>query len=197
MRNMSDARGKFPVFGKYPVDEITFKDKGMEQYVVLGTHFVLHTEGRHASREFGKNKVDMIERLINNLMRTGRYTGKKGKSTKVVMDAFAIIEARTKKNPIQVLVEAIEFTAPREEVTRLKYGGISVPKAVDVSPSRRLDIALRNIATGAMASVFNSKSKKRIESALADELISASKGDPSSYAVAKKEEVERVAASAR
>jgi small subunit ribosomal protein S7 len=194
---MAEVRVKYPVFGKYPVDEVTFKDKGMEQYVVLGTHLVLHTEGRHASKEFGKSKVDMIERLINNLMRKGKFTGKKGKSTKVVMDAFAIIETKTKRNPIQVLVEAIELTAPREEVTRLKYGGISVPKAVDVSPSRRLNIALRNIAMGAMASVFNSKSKKRIEHALADEIIAASKGDPNSYAVAKKEEVERVAASAR
>jgi len=194
---MAEVRVKYPVFGKYPVDEVTFKDKGMEQYVVLGTHLVLHTEGRHASKEFGKSKVDMIERLINNLMRKGKFTGKKGKATKVVMDAFAIIATKTKRNPIQVLVEAIEFTAPREEVTRLKYGGISVPKAVDVSPSRRLNIALRNIAMGAMASVFNSKSKKRIEHALADEIIAASKGDPNSHAVSKKEELERVAASAR
>jgi small subunit ribosomal protein S7 len=194
---MSEVKAKYPVFGKYPVDEVVFKDKGIEQYVVLGTRLVLHTEGRHANREFGKSKVDMVERLINNLMRKGKFTGKKIKATKVVLEAFAIIESKTKKNPIQVLVEAIEFSAPREEVTRLKYGGISVPKAVDVSPSRRLNTALRNIAMGAMSSVFNSKSKKRIEQALAEEIINASKSDPSSYAVSKKEEVERVAASAR
>jgi len=194
---MSEPTTKFPIFGRYPVDGIVFKDKGIEQYVTLGNNYVLHTEGRHANRQFGKHKVDIVERLINNLMRTGKYTGKKTKATHVVMEAFAIIEQKTKKNPLQVLIEAIESAAPREEVTRLKYGGISVPKAVDVSPSRRLDIALRNLAVGAMASVFNSKSKKRIEEALANEIILASRGEPDSYAVAKKEEVERIAASAR
>ena len=108
---------------------------------------------------------------------------------------FEIIATKTKKNPVQVLVEALENAAPREEITRLQFGGISVPKAVDVSPSRRLDIALRNIAKGTVDSSF--KNKKPVEECLADELILASKADMNSFSVAKKEELERVASSAR
>ncbi|EQD28020.1 30S ribosomal protein S7P, partial [mine drainage metagenome] len=94
-----------------------------------------------------------------------------------------------------MFVNAIENAAPREEVTRLKYGGVAVPKAVDVSPSRRVDVALRNIALGATKASY--KKKKPVESCLADELIQASKNDATSFSVNKKEEMERIAASAR
>ncbi len=117
------------------------------------------------------------------------------KAYKAVSQAFDIIATKTKKNPIQVLVEALENAAPREEVTRLQFGGISVPKAVDVSPQRRLDIALRNLSTGVVNA--SSKNKKPIYECLADEIILASKGDMTSFSVAKKEEIERVAQSAR
>ncbi|MBO6084291.1 MAG: 30S ribosomal protein S7, partial [Candidatus Methanomethylophilaceae archaeon] len=112
-----------------------------------------------------------------------------------VSDAFDIVASRTKKNPIQVLIDGLENAAPREEVTRLQFGGISVPKAVDVAPQRRLDIALRNLSSGVVAA--SSKNKKPISMCLAEEIILASKGDMTSYSVAKKEEIERVAQSAR
>jgi len=92
-------------------------------------------------------------------------------------------------------VDAIINAGPREEIVRLKYGGIAVPKSVDTSSLRRIDVALRNIAEGARLAAF--KSKKSIAECLADELIAAANNDPKSYAVAKKEEVERVAKSAR
>ena len=106
---------------------------------------VAHTGARHANRSFGKSRLHIIERLINNMMRTEDFTGKKSKAYKVVRDAFEIVEKRTKSHPVQVLVDALENSAPREEITRLRYGGISVPKAVDTSSSRRLDLAFRNI----------------------------------------------------
>ena len=71
----------------------------------------------------------------------------------------------------------------------------SVPKAVDISPQRRLDIALRNLSTGVVQA--STKNKKAIHECLADEIMLAAKGDMTSYSVAKKEEVERVAQSAR
>src|SRR2546426_1111623 len=85
--------------------------------------------------------------------------------------------------------------APREEITRLRFGGISVPRAVDVAPSRRLDLALRNICVGAVTATF--KNRKPVEECLADEILTAAKGDMQSSAIAKKEELERIAASAR
>ncbi|MCE5296980.1 MAG: 30S ribosomal protein S7 [Euryarchaeota archaeon] len=183
------------VFGKYGLGDIVIRDGGLAKYISLNPVMVPHSTAKHANRWFGKSKVNIVERLMNNMMRTEVFTGKKMKTYRAVKDAFAIIETKTKKNPIQVLVEALENAAPREEITRLQFGGISVPKAVDISPSRRLDISLRNICRGAIAASF--KNTKSIEQCLADELIFAAKNDMNSFAVSKKEEAERVAQSAR
>ena len=183
------------IFGKYDLSEVTVNDGGLAKYIDLTPTNVPHSGGKHANRWFGKSKLSIVERLINNVMRTEKYTGKKLKAYKAVSEAFDIIAQRTKKNPVQVLVEGLENAAPREEVTRLQFGGISVPKAVDVSPQRRLDIALRNISTGCVKA--STKNKKPISSCIADEIILASKGDMTSFSVAKKEEIERVAQSAR
>ena len=183
------------LFDKYDLTEIVINDGGLGKYIDLSPTSIPVSGGKHANRWFGKSRMSIVERLINNMMRTGNYTGKKGKSYQVVKDAFAIIQERTKKNPVQSLVEALENVAPREEVTRLRFGGISVPKAVDISPSRRLDIALRNISRGAVASTF--KNKKTIANCLAEEILLAARGDMNSFAVSKKEEIERVAGSAR
>ncbi len=183
------------LFGKYEMTGIGIKDTGLAKYIDLTPIQVPHSGGKHANRSFAKAKMNIVERLVNNLMRTEKYTGKKTKAYCVVQDAFDIVAEKTKQNPVQVLVQALENSAPREEITRLQFGGISVPKAVDVAPSRRLDLALRNIAKGTVESSF--KNKKAVQDCLADELILASRNDMNSFAVAKKEEVERVAASAR
>ena len=183
------------MFGKYDSTEVVVNDGGLAKYIDLTPTNVPHSGGKHANRWFGKSKLSIVERLINNIMRTEKYTGKKLKAYRAVEEAFAIVAQRTKQNPIQVLVQGLENAAPREEVTRLQFGGISVPKAVDVAPQRRLDIALRNLSSGVVAA--SSKNKKPISMCLAEEIILASKGDMTSYSVAKKEEIERVAQSAR
>jgi len=186
---------KLKLFDRYDLSDITVTDAGLARYINLDPVIVPHTGARHANRPFAKSKMNIIERLVNNMMRTEVYTGKKTKTYRVVMEAFEMIESKTKKNPVQVFIEALENTTPREEVTRLRYGGVSVPKAVDVSSSRRLDMAIRNICKGAQTASF--KSTKPIEICLANEIMLAAKGDMSSFAVAKKEETERVAGSAR
>jgi small subunit ribosomal protein S7 len=183
------------LFGKYDISEVVVRDGGLAKYIDLRPTVVPHSDGRHSGRWFGKARLNVVERLINNMMRTEVFTGKKMKAYRTTQNAFEVIVKKTNKNPVQVLVEALENAAPREEITRLQFGGISVPKAVDVAPSRRLDIALRNITRGAIQSSF--KNTKPIHECLADELILASKNDMNSFSVAKKEEVERVASSAR
>ncbi len=183
------------LFDKYDVNNIEVHDLGLSKYMNIKSALNLHTGGRFSSYYAGKINMNVVERLINNMMRTEKYTGKKLSAYRVVMKSFEIINEKTKKNPLQVLVNAIENAAPREEVTRLKMGGVAVPKAVDVSASRRLDLALRNIALGAMQCTF--RSSKPIYECLADEIIKASNYDMSSFAISKKEEVERIAASAR
>jgi len=183
------------LFGRFDVSEIHIEDPGIARYIDVSPVAVPHTGGKHSSKAFGKAKMSVVERLINGMMRTEDFTGKKIKSYKAVEDAFIIINDKTKRNPLQMLVDALQNAAPREEVTRLQYGGISVPKAVDVAPARRVDLSLRHICRGALES--SHKSRKPIGECLADEIIAASKGDVNCYSVRKKEEVERVSASAR
>ncbi len=183
------------LFGKYDLSEVVVHDRGLARYINLKPIVVPHSGAKNANVMFGKRRMSIIERLINNMMRSENYTGKKSKAYSVVREAFEKIEKRTKKNPVQIFVEALEQAAPMEEITRLRYGGISVPKAVDISPSRRLDVALRNICIGVTKASF--KKKKSIANCLADELMTAAKGDLNSFAVAKKDEKERVAGSAR
>lgn len=184
-----------PIFGKWEHLDVEIKDLGLKRYINLEPITVLHTSARHANRHFGKIRVNIVERLMNHTMRTENYTGKKIKAYKVVSKAFDIIHKKTKQNPIQTFVLALQNSAPMEEITRLRFGGISVPKAVDVSPARRLDFALRNICKGAVKA--SHKNKKSMEECLSSEIIMASKADINSFAVSKKEEIERIAASAR
>lgn len=185
------------LFEKWDLSEgtVQIKDEGLKRYINLSPIVIPHTGGRHANRPFAKMRVNIVERLINGMMRSGAYTGKKAKAIRAVRRAFEIIEQRTKKHPVQVLLDALQKAAPREEITRLRFGGISVPRAVDVAPSRRLDMALRNICQGATAASF--KSPKPIEECLADEILRASRGEMESAAIARKEELERVSGSAR
>jgi len=184
----------FPVLEKYNMDDVVIEDKGLKRYINLNTENI-YLGGVYANKKFAKSKMPIVERLINNIMRTENYTGKKIKAYKVVKTAFEIIDKKTKKNPMQVFIEAIQNAAPKEETTRLRFGGISVPKAVDVAPQRRIDIALRNICIGVVNSTH--KNKKSVSVCLADEIIKASKNDLASYAVTKKNDAERVAKSAR
>lgn len=183
------------LFGKWSYEGIEVRDPGLKRYICLKSVIVPHTGGRHEHRRFGKAEVPIVERLINKMMRPGRNTGKKHLVYNIVKHAFELIYIRTGINPLQVLVRAIENAAPREDVTRIMYGGITYFVAVDVAPQRRVDIALKHIAEGARQCAFNNP--KSIEECLADEIIAAANNDPKSYAVRRKEEIERIALSSR
>jgi small subunit ribosomal protein S7 len=151
--------------------------------------------GRHEHQRFRKASVNIVERLANILMRPGPNAGKKARSMNILRQAFEIIHLRTGKNPIAILVKAVENSAPCEDTTRISYGGIVYHLSIDVAPQRRIDLALRNIADGArQASINNPRS---IEECLAEELILAANHDIKSFAVAKRHETERIAQSSR
>ncbi|MFQ6105445.1 MAG: 30S ribosomal protein S7 [Candidatus Hydrothermarchaeaceae archaeon] len=193
------------VFGIWDASDVVVEDPGLKAYINLKPVYLPHTAGRHV-KPFGKSNMHIIERLINKISITGhdgkkhrrpsgRNTGKKIKAYNIVRKTLKIVEAKTKKNPLQVLVNALSNAAPREETTRIKYGGIAYHQSVDVSPQRRLDIALRLITVGAARASF--KNKKSISECLAEEIIAASNYDMKCFSISKKEETERISKAAR
>jgi small subunit ribosomal protein S7 len=188
-----DADVSAKLFGTWEMAEIEYADPSTERYIQVTP--VAHTAGRHASKQFKKSQISIVERFINRLMQTEDNTGKKQQSLNFVRDAFELIHERTEENPVQVLVTAVENAAPREETVRLKYGGISVPKAVDVAPQRRVDQALMMLAEGVYKDSF--KTSTSVPEAIANQLVGAANYDVQTYAISQKEEKERVAAAAR
>ncbi len=199
----------YKMFNKWDASEVILKDLSLMRYINLDTVIVPHTFGRKSQGRFAKANVNLVERLINKLMRSGQgkrklsgkyirgrgSCGKKMQTMQIVERAFEIIEKKTKKNPIQVLVDAVENSAPREDITRIKRGGVAYSLAVDVSPIKRLDESLKNIALAGFGNSFNKKVSA--EEALAEEIIAAAAGDMKSSALKRREEVERVAKASR
>jgi small subunit ribosomal protein S7 len=183
------------LFGKWSYEDIKLGDPGLQQYISLKPVYVPHSMGRHEHGKFHKAKVSIVERLINNLMRPGSCAGKKTRAITLVKNAFEIINIRTGENPVQVLVSAVENTSPGEDTTRISYGGIAYHMAVDISPQRRVDLALRFLSEGARKQSFGNP--KALDEYLAEELIMAAKNDVKSFAVKKRNEMERIARSSR
>lgn len=194
------------VFNKWETEGIKVEDLGLKPYINLTPIMVPKTSGRNVKTQFSKSKNSIVERLITRVMvpghrgkkhyrSSGHCCGKATKTYKIVEKAFTIIEKQLNKNPIEVFVKAIENGAPREEINTIEYGGARYPQAVEMSPSRRVDFALKMMVQGAYSKSF--KSKKKIEEALADEIIKAYNCDSKSAAISKKLELERQADSAR
>jgi small subunit ribosomal protein S7 len=185
---------------------VEVKDPGLKGYINLEPVLVPKTGGKNTKVRFWKSRYSIAERLMNKLMVPG-HRGKKHKVTSghctgkgqqvydIVENTFKILEEKTKKNPVEIFVKAIENSAPREEITTIEYGGARYPQAVEVSPQRRVDIALRQFAQGAYAKSFNKKIK--IVDCLADEIMKAYQIDQTSTAISKKLELERQADASR
>ena len=183
------------LFQKWSFKDIEVTDLGLKRYLNLTPMVAPHSMGRHEHQRFRKARVNIIERLINNLMRPGKNAGKKAKTTNIVKQAFEIINLRTGKNPVEIMVRAVENSAPAEDTTRISYGGVVYHLAVDVAPQRRIDLAIRYISEGARSASLNTP--RSIAECVADELILAANQDIKSYAVAKRNERERIAQSSR
>jgi small subunit ribosomal protein S7 len=192
---MSTAKQEIKLFQKWTFQDIKVEDIGLQRYLNLTPMTTPHSMGRHEHQRFRKAKVNIVERLINGLMRPGKNAGKKAKATNIVEQAFDIINLRTGKNPIEILVKAVENASPCEDTTRISYGGVVYHLSVDVAPQRRIDLAVRHITEGARAASANNP--KPIQETLADELILAANKDIKSAGIAKRNEIERVAQSSR
>jgi small subunit ribosomal protein S7 len=195
MTEEQTGTNKILLFNKWDMGEVVVKDAGLVRYVTVTSTEIPSSCGRLTQQQFTKSQMAVVERLINRLMQKETNSGKKQLCTRIVMDAFDEINARTKQNPLQILVDAVANAGPREETVRLKYGGINVPKSVDSAPIRRVNTALRHIARATWKG--SHKTKKPAHLVLANELVMAAKGDTKCFSVGKKEEIERIAKSAR
>ncbi|CAF2675505.1 unnamed protein product [Rotaria sp. Silwood2] len=185
------------VFGKWSGAEVQISDMSLEDYILGAKQpkFLPHSAGRYQVKRFRKVSCPIVERLVCSLMFHGRNNGKKLMAVRIVRHTFEIIHLLTGENPLQVLVNAIINSGPREDSTRIGRAGTVRRQAVDVSPLRRVNQALYLLCTGARDSAF--KSVKTIAECLADELINAAKGSSTSFAIKRKDELERVAKSNR
>jgi len=203
---LGEIKPEIKLFGRWPWDGVKVRDPGLFHYISLKPIYVPHNFGRHEKTRFAKANVNIVERLVNRLMvpgrerglpKTGRFTGKRLHAMRIVEKAFEIIEKITNENPIQVFVRAVENCAPREDITSFRIAGIIKKFALDISPQRRVDIALKFLVMGARKRSW--RSPLSISEALAQEIIEASKGpdNVNSIAISKKIELERIAEAAR
>ncbi|KAI5190644.1 small subunit ribosomal protein S5e [Nematocida sp. AWRm77] len=196
MEQIYSRENEIKLFGRFSYDGIEVTDLSLKPYMNIYTRIAIpHTGACYSKKAFEKGGMPLTMRLAHGLMRHGRNTSKSILVLKAVRDAFIIIERLTKKNPIQVLVDACTNAGPRESTARVGKGGSAKRSSVDVSPYRRLNMALSTLTTGMRKSAF--KSVKTLPETIAEELIAASRGNPNSYAVKKRDEIERVAKSSR
>ena len=196
------------LFNKYGYN-VEIQDLSLKNYISLSPEEFPSSYRRTSKKMFSKANINIVERLENALMRggtgkkvggrvirtEGRLQGKKLKVMHIVENAFDIVNDQTKQNPLEVFIRALENSAPIEDTTRIRQGGTVSNIPVDISASRRLDTALRNISTASIIGAFNNK--KTISEALANEIVLAANNDINSYALKRKNEIERMARSAK
>ncbi|OMJ93894.1 hypothetical protein SteCoe_3089 [Stentor coeruleus] len=183
------------LFGKWDYSSLEVRDSTLTDYISISQKkvrtFVPHTAGRWQKKRFRKALCPIIERLVDSLMMHGRNTGKKMMAVRIVKQALEIIHLLTGENPIQVVINAVSNSGPREDSTRIGTGGVARRQAVDVAPLRRVNMGVYLICCGARSAAF--RNIKTVSECLADEIINASKGSANSYAIKKKDEIERIA----
>jgi len=186
------------LFGRWSFDDIEVRDISLVDYIACkGDHatYLPHTAGRYQKKRFRKASCPIVERLACCLMRKGRNAGKKLMACRIIQHTLEIIHLLTDQNPIQVVVDAIINSGPREDSTRVGGAGVVRRQAVDMSPFRRVNYAMYLLATGAREASF--RNLKTMAECLAEELINAARGSSNSYAIKKKDEIERVSKSNR
>lgn len=195
----------FKIFDLYDVSAVAVKDNALKPYINFSPRLLLKSQGRNLER-FGAARTNIVERLAARLQVPGHVgkkhkvitnwsSGKYNKNMATILRVLEIIAKKTGKNPVQVLVTAVENGSPKDEITVIEHGGARYPQAVDCSPMRRVNLAIRWFVQGAYAKAFGKK--RKMAETLADEVIKASEGSMESYAMSKKNEAEKQADGAR
>ena len=124
----------------------------------------------------------LVTKLINTIM----YDGKKGVAQKIVYDAFAIVESKLGRNPLEAFNEALENVMPVLEVKARRVGGSTYQVPMEVRAERRQTLGLRWITT-----YSRTRGEKTMAERLAAEIMDAL--NSAGGAFKKKEETHRMA----
>ncbi len=123
-----------------------------------------------------------ISKLINYVIKNGKKSVAQG----IVYESFDIISEKTKQDPESIFEQAIKNVSPQLEVRSRRVGGANYQIPVEVRGDRKYNLACRWILTAA-----RTRRGKKMAFKLAEEIISASKGEGA--AIKKKEDTLRMA----
>ena len=124
----------------------------------------------------------VVTKLINNLM----YDGKRGKSQRIVYDAFALVAERTGEDALEVFNKAMENIMPVLEVKARRVGGANYQVPIEVRADRRQTLGLRWLVKYTRA-----RGEKGMVEKLAKEIMDAANNTGDS--VKKKEDTHKMA----
>jgi len=125
----------------------------------------------------------IIGKFINMVM----FKGKKSLAERIVYGAFDIISKQLNESDVlKIFYKAIDNVRPRLEIKPRRVGGATYQVPVEVRQERGTSIALRWIRDFAQA-----KKGKSMEIRLAEEIISAYKGEGSS--IKKRDDTHKMA----
>lgn len=124
----------------------------------------------------------LVTRLINQIM----IDGKKGKAQSILYNAFAIVEEKTGRQPMEVFEEALENVLPLLEIKARRVGAANIQVPIEVSEERRLALGLRWVVQYSRL-----RNENTMEERLANEIIDASNG--TGNAVRKRDDVHKMA----
>ncbi len=123
-----------------------------------------------------------VAKFINNVMERG----KKSLASRVVFDAFDMMEERTNRPAIEVFEEALKNATPLVEVKPRRVGGATYQIPVEISSTRRQALAMRWLIDSA-----RKRSGRDMAARLAGELLDASRNEGAT--VKKREDTHRMA----
>ena len=123
-----------------------------------------------------------VSKFICNLMRRG----KKSVAESIFYSAMDLIEQRTGQPGVNVFKQALSNAKPVVEVKSRRVGGATYQVPVEVRPERRTALAMRWLID-----YSRGRGEKTMSDRLANELVSASKGEGNT--IKKKEDTHRMA----
>ena len=124
----------------------------------------------------------IVTKLINQIM----LDGKRGKAETIVYDAFNMVKEKTKADPNEVFMKALENVKPALEVKARRVGGANYQVPMEVSADRSQSLALRWLDSAA-----RTRGGKSMAERLANEIVDASNN--TGGAVKKREDTHRMA----